>query len=133
MMNWEAKMASGVPMSSVNGVTSLVVSTGPGKLLSIFGLTDNGNATYVQVFDATAVPSTGAWTTPPILQLFVSDQAIPLGTLMPTILDFPIPCENGCVLVLSSSGSQYTADTNPIFLGAQFVPDLNAVPPGTQN
>jgi hypothetical protein len=141
MMNWGAKLSSGVALVGADGQPLVQVSTVPGKVLSVFGaVIPNGIEpdAILQVYDTLTLPVSGsAWPTPPVLQFIALDVVDTLGPGQPIVFKFPLLITTGCILTLSTSYQKYVAvggsNGTPAYLGCQFVPDLNAVPPGVQN
>jgi hypothetical protein len=132
MKNFDAIRSAGVAITNANGTASLVVSTGPGKLLSLFALSTNQGVVMVQASDTAIANVSGSpWATGPFLQASCSSGNPPGGTEI--VFDVPVACENGLVVQISTSGTNFVADASAWSIGCQFVPDPNAVPPGTQN
>ena len=83
---------------------SLVVSANPARFYTATIFNNFGADVYIQVFNAVAVPSTGAWATPPLLITRVPHGShggfdFSDGCLFPT----------GVAIALSTTATDYTA------------------------
>lgn len=94
---------------------SLLVTALPARLYSTTFFNNSGADAYVQVFDAAAVPSPGAWATAPRLQMRVPDQSqgsfdFGDGRIFGT----------GIAIAISSTATTYTAVASAGLIDATF-------------
>lgn len=94
---------------------SLVVSAGPARFYTATIYNNFGGDVYIQVFDAVAVPSTGAWSTPPLLIARIPNASqggfdFSDGCLFPT----------GVSIALSTTATDYTAAPSAAIIYATY-------------
>ena len=129
MFNRQSAQSSGVSITGIVNSATLVVSAVPGKLLSFKAASAGTGAVYVQLFDTDTVAhaqNSGTWTVTPFYQDVVTVGSTTTSGEPGAIvaLPYPVPVNTGLVMLLSTSHTAYAADSAPVFLGAQFVPDI---------
>jgi hypothetical protein len=83
---------------------SLAVSSAPARLFTAIAYNNSGADVYMQIFDATAVPTAGAWATPPLLQ-----ERIPTGSSGYFNFSDGVIFPTGIAIAISSDPTNYTA------------------------
>ncbi len=129
MFNDQSARGSGIPITGTVNAATLVVSAVPGKLVSFKAASSSTAPVYVQLFDAATLAGaegSGTWVGTPFYQDIVTvGSTAAQGASEPMVtLPYPVPLANGLVMLLSTSHTAYAADSVPVFLGAQFVPDI---------
>ena len=109
--------ASGIPNQALTAAAaSLVLATGPCQFFSATCVANASVAGWFLIYDAATVPADGAGQKP--------FSAIPVsagGVVSASVCLFGHPCQNGCVLVFSTTGpfTQTTTGGNAQFLSGQ--------------
>ncbi len=112
----QSLQGSGVPIQATTAAgNSLVLSAGPCLFFSAYVVADASHAGWLLVYDLAAAPADGAVT--PFMAVPVAANAGNGGLPSP----FAHPCQNGCVLVFSTTGpfSQTTSVGTAQFLSGQ--------------
>ena len=104
-----------VPLNvhSIAYANSIVVKTGPGLLYGFEIYSSKASAQWIQVFDATVVPGTGAIPGPIFTVAATSN--LPVNWVPPRSF------LNGCVIVNSTTGPTYTAGSADCWFDVQFL------------
>ncbi len=104
--------------SSGGYAETMVINAGPTRLYSVTAYNKSASTVYLQVFNTTAVPATGAWAAgvePKLILNVPADNNWAFDFQDGRI--FPV----GCVVVASSSNTEYTAvGSNEVIFDATF-------------
>lgn len=93
---------------------SLIVNTGPTLLIGFNVFNSNVAAQFIQLFDGTAVPASGAQPAAVFTVATVGNLGAYYGSVGRPFL-------NGCVIVNSSTGPTFTAGAADCYIDAQYV------------
>ena len=117
MVDWQSLHGAGVPFKETTAAgTSLVLSAVACQFFGAYLVGATGVAGWLLVYDLAAAPADGAGQTPfaavPVAQAGVAN-------IEPTF--FGHPCQNGCVVVFSTTGpyTQTTTGGNAQFIAGQ--------------